>query len=115
MSLSIANFRRQFRRLAAIAGAATAGRAAADVRRATDCIVRKVSADPRYSADMRPNEINDLIVDSISACGRLVRQMIDAHDRNVRLRLGRGLPARALSGRPAAAVVQQVKAKVPAR
>jgi hypothetical protein len=51
------------------------------VRRATDCIVRQVSADPRYAADMRPDEFNDLIVDSISACGDSVRAMIDAHDR----------------------------------
>ena len=51
------------------------------VRRATDCIVRKVSADPRYSGDNRPDEINDLIIDSIAACTRPVRAMIDAHDR----------------------------------
>jgi hypothetical protein len=51
------------------------------VRRATDCVVRKVTADPRYQADMRPGDINDLIVDSIGACARPVRAMIDAHDR----------------------------------
>jgi len=51
------------------------------VRRATDCIVRQVSADPRYAADMRPEEFNDLIVDSIAACAPIVRAMIDAHDR----------------------------------
>jgi hypothetical protein len=51
------------------------------VRRATDCIVRKVATDPRYSAEMRPGDVNDLIVDSITACGRPVRAMIDAHDR----------------------------------
>lgn len=51
------------------------------VRKATDCIVRKVFANPRYSADLRPDEINDLIVDSMAACVRPVRAMIDAHDR----------------------------------
>ena len=51
------------------------------VRRATDCIVRKVSADPRYKSDLRPGDVNDLIVDSIAACGRPVRAMIDGHDR----------------------------------
>ena len=51
------------------------------VHRATDCIIRKVSADPRYSADMRAGDINDLIVDSITVCARPVRAMIDAHDR----------------------------------
>src|ERR1019366_5835137 len=35
----------------------------------------------RYAADMRPEEFNDLIVDSIAACARIVRAMIDAHDR----------------------------------
>jgi hypothetical protein len=51
------------------------------VRRATACIVRVVTTDPHYRADMRPSEINDLIVDSIAACARPVRAMIDAHDR----------------------------------
>ena len=51
------------------------------VRQATACIVRRVTSDPRYSNDIRPVEINDLIVDSIAACARPVRAMIDAHDR----------------------------------
>jgi hypothetical protein len=51
------------------------------VRQATDCVVRKVVADRRYGADLRPGDVNDLIVDSIAACARPVRAMIDAHDR----------------------------------
>ena len=51
------------------------------VREATDCITRRVFADPRYSADLRPGEINDLIVDSMGGCVKPVRAMIDAHDR----------------------------------
>jgi hypothetical protein len=51
------------------------------VRTATDCILRAVSGDPRYSPSMRSGEINDLIVDSIAACGQPVRAMMDAHDR----------------------------------
>jgi hypothetical protein len=51
------------------------------VREATDCIVRRVFADPRYNADLRPGEINDLIVDSMAGCIKPVRAMIDAHDR----------------------------------
>ena len=43
------------------------------VRQATDCIVRKVFADPRYNAGLRPGEINYLIVDSMSACVGPVR------------------------------------------
>ncbi len=33
------------------------------VRRATDCIVRKATADPRYKTDMRPDVFNDLLVE----------------------------------------------------
>ena len=51
------------------------------VRRATDCIVRKVSTDPRYNGNNRPDEINNLIIDSIEACRRPVRAMIETHDR----------------------------------
>lgn len=51
------------------------------VRMATDCIVRKVESDPRFSAAMRPDQVNDLIVDSIASCDRPVRAMMDAHDR----------------------------------
>lgn len=51
------------------------------VRRATECIVRRVSSDPRYDGDARPAAINDLIIDSIPACARPVRAMIDTHDK----------------------------------
>jgi len=51
------------------------------VRRATDCIVRRVKADPRYRSDIQPAAINDLIVESFAACRQPVRAMIDAHDR----------------------------------
>jgi len=51
------------------------------VERATACIVRRVNDDPRYRADMRPDEVNDLIVSSIAACKVAVRAMISAHDR----------------------------------
>jgi len=51
------------------------------VRRATECIVRKVSSDPRYDGDIRSETINDLIIDSIPACARSVRAMIDTHDK----------------------------------
>jgi hypothetical protein len=51
------------------------------VRRATDCIVRHVSADPRLTGGIGPDAVNGLIIDSIAACKRPVRAMIDAHDR----------------------------------
>ncbi len=83
------------------------------VRRATDCILRKVANDPRYSGDMHPGNMNDLIVDSIAACGRPVRAMIDAHDRMY----GRGSGEAFLLGPYLdvlpSAVVQQVKVRTP--
>lgn len=51
------------------------------VQRATDCILRQVADDPRDKPDMRPEEINDLIVDSIAACRQPLRAMIRVHDR----------------------------------
>ena len=83
------------------------------VRRATDCVVRKVTADPRYQAEMRPSDFNDLIVDSIGACARPVRAMIDAHDRMY----GNGSSEAFLLGPYLdvlpSAVVKQVKVKMP--
>ncbi len=51
------------------------------VRRATACIVQAASVDSRHSRAMRPDEINDLIVDSVAACRGPVRAMIRVHDR----------------------------------
>jgi hypothetical protein len=85
------------------------------VRTATDCIVRMVASDPRYSPNMHPGDINDLIVDSIAACGQPVRAMMDAHDRMY----GKGSGEAFLLGPYLdvlpSAVVTQVKVKVPAR
>jgi hypothetical protein len=50
------------------------------VRSATDCIARGVMADPRFGNAARA-ELGDLIVDSIPACIRPVRAMIDGYDR----------------------------------
>lgn len=85
------------------------------VRRATDCIVRKVTADPRYSSDIRPFEINDLIVDSIAACARPVRAMIDAHDRMYGGGSGEAFLLGPYLDVLPAAVVKQVKVKTPER
>jgi hypothetical protein len=51
------------------------------VRRATECIVRQVKADPRYIDTLRPGEINDLIVDAMPSCATPLRALIDTHDR----------------------------------
>ena len=85
------------------------------VRRATACVVRKVANDPRYSADMRPGDINDLIVDSIAACARPVRAMIDAHDRMYGNGSGEAFLLGPYLDVLPAAVVKQVKIRTPVR
>ncbi len=50
------------------------------IRRATECIARKVHSDPRYADDLRPGQVSDLIVDSMQTCVRPLRAMINAHD-----------------------------------
>jgi len=85
------------------------------VRQATDCIVRKVSADPRYSAELRPAEINDLIVDAMAACVRPVRAMMDAHDRMYGPGSGEAFLLGPYLDVLPAAVVGQVKAKASSR
>ena len=85
------------------------------VRRATECIVQKVSADPRYSANMRPDEFNDLLVDSIAGCGRPVRAMIDAHDRMYGYGSGEAFLLGPYLDVLPSAVVKQVRIRTPAR
>jgi len=51
------------------------------VRRATECIVRQVKSDPHYSENLRPGELNDLIVDAMPRCANSLRAMMDTHDR----------------------------------
>ena len=83
------------------------------VRTATDCIVRKVTADPRFSAGMRPGEINDLIVDLIAACAQPVRAMMDAHDRMYGNGSGEAFLLGPYLDVLPSAVVRQVKIKTP--
>jgi hypothetical protein len=81
------------------------------VRKATACIVRQVAADHRYQPDMPPDKINDLIVDSVTACRASVRAMIRVHDRLY----GKGSGEAFLLGPYLdvlpAAVIRQVKVK----
>ena len=81
------------------------------VQRATECIVRRVSADPRYQAELRPDEINDLLVNSIAACQRPVRAMINAHDRMYGDGSGEAFLLGPYLDVLPAAVVRQVKVK----
>jgi hypothetical protein len=81
------------------------------VERATACILQRVSADPRYKNELRPDEINDLIVDSITGCKRPVRAMIDAHDRMYGHGSGEAFLLGPYLDVLPAALVRQVKAK----
>jgi hypothetical protein len=85
------------------------------VQRATDCIVQKFVTSPRYSTDMRADEINDLIVESIAGCGRSVRAMIDAHDRLYGAGSGEAFLLGPYLDVLPSAVAHQVKVKTPGR
>lgn len=85
------------------------------VRRATDCVVHKAASDPRYRSDMSPAEMNDLIVDSIAACGRVVRIMMDVHDNMYGAGSGEAFLLGPYLDVLPAAVVKQVKVRTPAR
>ena len=50
------------------------------VSSATECIVRTVSADPRFPV-LNGAEFNSLIVESVPTCVDVLRSMIDAYDR----------------------------------
>jgi hypothetical protein len=50
------------------------------VRSATECIVRAVMGDPRFGKEL-PSDLGDLIAESMPACVRPVRAMIDGYDR----------------------------------
>lgn len=84
------------------------------VTRATECIARQVSSDPRYSAEMRGEEFNDLIVDSIPVCGRHVRAMMEAHDRMYGYGSGEAFLLGPYLDVLPAAVVKQVRVRTPA-
>jgi hypothetical protein len=51
------------------------------VRSATECVARTVSANPRLGPEGKSEEINDLIVESMTSCVDAMRAMIDAYDR----------------------------------
>ena len=50
------------------------------VSRATDCILRRIAQDPRYQPDLRPDEVNELIADSLRGCAQPLKAMVAAHD-----------------------------------
>ncbi len=50
------------------------------MKAATECIARRVAADPRFLQIARTGDVGDLIVESISPCLPAVRALIDVHD-----------------------------------
>ena len=50
------------------------------MRAATECIARRVAADPRFMQLSSNGDVGDLIVESITSCLSAVRALIDAHD-----------------------------------
>ena len=51
------------------------------VKSATECIVRTVTADPRFPVMKGGVEFNNLIVDSVPTCADDLRSMITTYDR----------------------------------
>jgi hypothetical protein len=51
------------------------------VTSATECIVRTVTADPRFPVMKGDVDFNDLIVDSVPICADDLRSMITVYDR----------------------------------
>jgi len=51
------------------------------VKSATECIVRTVTADPRFPVLKEGVDFNDLIVESVPACADDLRSMIATYDR----------------------------------
>jgi hypothetical protein len=85
------------------------------VSRATDCILRKIAEDPRYRTGLRPDEINDLIADSLRGCARPLKAMIEAHDRLYGAGSGEAFLLGPYLDVLPAAVVRQVRMKLPPR
>ncbi len=51
------------------------------LRSATECIARRVTADPEFRQEAPNENLGDLIVASVPSCIAPVRAMIDAYDR----------------------------------
>jgi hypothetical protein len=50
------------------------------VTRATECVARKVAADPRFAQLKNRNDLGELIVDTMPSCAGLMRAMIESYD-----------------------------------
>jgi hypothetical protein len=85
------------------------------VQRATECILRQVAADPRSRTDLRPGEINDLIVDSVAACRQPLHAMTRLHDQLYGDGTGEAFLLGPYLDLLPAAVLRQVRVKAQAR
>jgi hypothetical protein len=85
------------------------------IARATDCILRRIAGDPRYRPDLRPDEVNDLIADSLRGCARPLRTLIETHDRMYGAGSGEAFLLGPYLDVLPSAVVRQVKARSQAR
>jgi hypothetical protein len=85
------------------------------IARATDCILRRIGDDPRYQADLRPGEIDDLIADSLRGCARPLRTLIEMHDRMYGPGSGEAFLLGPFLDVLPSAVVRQVKVRTPPR
>lgn len=85
------------------------------VSHATECILRAIAADPRYQADLRPNEIDDLIAEALRGCAQPLQAMVAMHDSLYGAGSGEAFLLGPYLDVLPAAVVRQVKMKIPAR
>lgn len=51
------------------------------IHSATDCVVKAVTASPRFVQSVKIGNVGDLIVGSMSSCSNAMHAMIDEHDR----------------------------------
>jgi len=50
------------------------------ITRATECVARKVAADARLEHLANPNDLGELIAESVPPCVELMRSMIERYD-----------------------------------
>ena len=76
-------------------------------------LIGRSGDDPRYRADLRPGEVNDLIADSLRSCARPLRTLIETHDRMYGPGSGEAFLLGPFLDVLPSAVVRQVKARTP--
>jgi hypothetical protein len=85
------------------------------VKRATECILRSIAADPAELDGARAEEIDGLIVEAMIGCRRQLRAVINAHDRMYGDGSGEAFVRGPFMDVLPAAVVQQARMRAGAR